>query len=74
VVGAGASVFGDRSPGQWVAPFAWGATGSAGSYDLDRFLITVERVFRRRDFEVDDQVRAWLTSCWQRAVDEVNTD
>lgn len=74
VVGAGASVFGDRSPGQWVAPFAWGATGSAGSYDLDRFLITVERVFRRRDFEVDDQVRAWLTSCWQQAVDEVNTD
>lgn len=74
VVGAGASVFGDRSPGQWVAPFAWGATGSAGSYDLDRFLITVEKVFRRRDFEVDDQVRAWLTSCWQRAVDEVNTD
>ena len=74
VVGAGASVFGDQAPGQWVAPFAWGATGSAGSYDLEKFLITAERVFRRRDVEVDDQVRSWLSSCWRRAVDEATKD
>ncbi|TFG64912.1 MAG: hypothetical protein E4H28_04700 [Gemmatimonadales bacterium] len=72
VVGAGASVFGDRSPEQWVAPFAWGASGSAGSYDLERFLITADRVFQRRDAEFNDRVRAWLTGCWQRAVDEAS--
>jgi hypothetical protein len=72
-VGAGASVFGDRSPGRWVAPFAWGATGAAGSYDLERFLITTNRVFRRRGVEVDDQVRACVTACWQQAIDEAGT-
>jgi UDP-N-acetylglucosamine diphosphorylase/glucosamine-1-phosphate N-acetyltransferase len=73
VVGAGATVFGDRAPGQWVAPFAWGATGSAGSYELERFLVTAERVFRRRDVEVDDRVRSWLSDCWQQAIEETKT-
>lgn len=73
VVGAGASVFGDRSPGPWVAPFAWGADGAVGSYDLERFLITTNRVFQRRGAEVDDRVRAWLAACWQQAVDEAGT-
>jgi len=73
VVGAGATVFGDRAPGQWVAPFAWGATGSAGSYELERFLVTAERVFRRRDVEVDQKVRSWLSDCWQQAVEETKT-
>ncbi len=73
VVGAGASVFGDRSPGRWVAPFAWGADGAAGSYELERFLITTNRVFRRRGAEVDDRVRAWVTACWQQAIDEAGS-
>lgn len=73
VVGAGATVFGDRAPGQWVAPFAWGATGSAGSYELERFLVTAKRVFRRRDLEIDDQIRSWLSGCWRQAVEEMKT-
>ncbi len=73
VVGAGASVFGDRSPASWIPPFAWGADGAVGSYDLDRFLITTNRVFQRRGVEVDDRVRGWVTACWQQAVDEAGT-
>ena len=74
VVGAGASVFGDQSPGRWIPPFAWGTAGSAASYDLEKFLITTDRVFRRRDAEMTDQVRAWLTGCWQQAADEASAD
>jgi UDP-N-acetylglucosamine diphosphorylase/glucosamine-1-phosphate N-acetyltransferase len=72
VVGAGASLFGELSPGQWVPPFAWGTTGEVCSYDLERFLITTERVLSRRDVETGDQVRAWLSSCWHQAIDEAN--
>ena len=70
VVGAGASIFGERSAGKWVAPFSWGTGAAAGSYELPSFLNTVERVLARRDVEADDRVRAWLSACWQRAVDE----
>jgi len=72
VVGAGASVFGDRSPERWVAPFSWGNRGRAGSYDVDRFLTTADRVFQRRGVEASDQVRAWLSACRQQAIDEAD--
>ncbi len=59
VVGAGASVFDTvRSP-KYVAPFAWGGSGSA-RMSRDGFLKIVERVMPRRDVEVTDAMREVL--------------
>ncbi len=59
VVGAGANVFDPvRSP-KYVAPFAWGGSGSA-RMSRDGFLKIVERVMPRRDVEVTDAMRAVL--------------
>ena len=67
VVGAGASLFGDRMPSKWVPPFAWGAGGEAASYRLNDFLDTAATVLGRREVAVDARVREWWTACWERA-------
>ena len=59
VLGAGASVFDTvRSP-KYVAPFAWGGSGSA-RMSRDGFLKIVERVLPRRDVELSEAMRAVL--------------
>jgi len=59
VLGAGASVFDTvRSP-KYVAPFAWGGSGSA-RMSRDGFLKIVERVMPRRDVELSEAMRAVL--------------
>lgn len=70
VVGAGASIFGDRSPDRWVRPFSWGSGGSVCSYELDRFLDTAAVVLERRGVDATDQVRSWLSACWHQAEKE----
>jgi UDP-N-acetylglucosamine diphosphorylase/glucosamine-1-phosphate N-acetyltransferase len=67
VVGAGASIFGREAPERWAAPFSWGTGGSACSYDLERFLTTAATVLERRGVEPTEQVRSWLSACWQQA-------
>ena len=67
IVSAGASIFGERAPGRWVPPFSWGSEGVACSYDLERFLGTAGVVLGRRGVESTEQVRAWLSACWQQA-------
>lgn len=69
VVGAGASLFGDRMPPKWVPPFAWGAEGEAATYRLDAFLDTAATVLGRRDVAADERVREWWTACWERAAE-----
>jgi UDP-N-acetylglucosamine diphosphorylase/glucosamine-1-phosphate N-acetyltransferase len=69
VVGAGASLFGDRMPPKWVPPFAWGASGEAASYRLEDFLETAATVLGRRDAVADRQVREWWTACWEHAAE-----
>jgi len=69
VVGAGATLFGDRMPPKWVPPFAWGGDGAASSYRLDGFLETAATVLGRRDVEADDRTRDWWSACWHRAAE-----
>jgi UDP-N-acetylglucosamine diphosphorylase/glucosamine-1-phosphate N-acetyltransferase len=69
VVGAGATLFGDRMPPKWVPPFAWGADGEATSYRLEGFLETAATVLGRRDVEADAQTRDWWSACWHRAAE-----
>jgi UDP-N-acetylglucosamine diphosphorylase/glucosamine-1-phosphate N-acetyltransferase len=70
VVGAGASLFGDRMPPKWVPPFAWGADGEPASYLLESFVETAATVFRRRGVVADERVREWWTACWRRAAED----
>jgi len=60
VVGAGASVFDDVRAPKYVAPFAWGGSGSK-LMTQQKFLTVVERVFPRRHVEVTDATRSYLT-------------
>lgn len=70
VVGAGASLFGERMPPKWVPPFAWGPDGEAGSYRIDDFIDTAATVLGRRDVEADDGVRSWWRDCWEQVTQE----
>jgi hypothetical protein len=63
VVGAGASVFdGVRAP-KYVAPFAWGGSASE-RITREKFLSVVERVFPRRNVEVSDSMKSYLTRAY----------
>lgn len=60
VIGAGASIFdGVRAP-KYVAPFAWGGSASE-RMTQQKFLTIVERVLPRRNVQVNDQMRAYLS-------------
>ena len=64
VIGAGASVFdGVRAP-KYVPPFAWGGSASA-RMTQQKFLEIVERVLPRRDVEVTDAMRSYLTRAYE---------
>ena len=63
VIGAGASVFdGARAP-KYVAPFAWGGVGSE-RMTQQGFLAIVERVLPRRNVDVSDATRAYLSRAY----------
>lgn len=59
VIGAGANVFDDLRPPKYVAPFAWGGSGSS-RMSRDGFMKVVERVMPRRDVDLSDAMRAVL--------------
>ncbi len=59
VLGAGANVV-DRMPPKVVEPFAWGSGAPYGTYDVDRFVETAERVMARRHVALDDSMRQHL--------------
>jgi acetyltransferase-like isoleucine patch superfamily enzyme len=64
VIGAGASVFdGVRAP-KYVPPFAWGGSASE-RMTQQKFLDIVERVLPRRDVQVSDAMRSYLTRAYQ---------
>lgn len=66
VVGAGANVFDTVRAPKYVAPFAWGGSGSA-RMSRDGFLKIVERVMPRRDVELTDATRAVLARIYDWA-------
>jgi len=71
VVGAGANVFAPVMTPKVIAPFSWGGTPDAPTYDLDRFLGVAERVMSRRHVALSERARRWLTAThaarWQVA-------
>lgn len=53
VVGVGANVFGAGLPRNFVADFAWGGAQGFEIYKLNKMLETTEKVFSRRNKELD---------------------
>ena len=70
VVGAGANLFGDSVPPNWVRPFAWGSNPEGPLFDRDRFLTLARCVLDRRGVEYDEQTDAWLAACWSAGAGE----
>jgi len=62
VIGAGANVYGAHVPPKAVAPFSWGDCEPYVEYDLERFLVTVERVMERRQVALSKNARAQLSA------------
>jgi len=63
VVGAGASVFDGVRAGKYIPPFAWGGSTSE-RMTQEKFLSVVDRVFPRRNVEVSDAMRSYLTRAY----------
>ena len=59
VLGTAANVF-DRMPPKVVEPFAWGTGAPYGSYSIDKFVETAERMMSRRHVTLNDEGRALL--------------
>lgn len=67
IVGAGANVFGDRSPDKRVPPFAWGDRAPFEAYALDKFLQVAALVMKRRDVVLSAGMRNTLAAAWEAA-------
>ncbi len=63
VIGAGASLFEAVRAPKYVAPFAWGGVGSE-RMTQQKFLTIVERVLPRRNVQVTDSVRSYLSRAY----------
>ncbi len=64
VVGVGANVFGDGFPRTFVPDFSWGGAGGQTTYQLDKMIETVERVYARRATTLSTEGRASLRACF----------
>ena len=65
VVGAGANIFGGRTPPKQVRPFAWGVDGTERLSETG-FLTIAERVMGRRGVELTDERRESLRRIYGR--------
>jgi UDP-N-acetylglucosamine diphosphorylase/glucosamine-1-phosphate N-acetyltransferase len=65
IIGAGANVFGDRSPDKYVPPFAWGDRPPFARYERDKFLEVAANVMARRDVRVTAALRRSLRAAWE---------
>ena len=64
IVGAGANVFGDRSPDKSVPPFAWGDRVPFARYEREKFLDVAAHVMQRRGVALTAGLRAALGGAW----------
>lgn len=64
IVGAGANVFGDRGPGAYVPPFAWGTDAPGARYEKAKFLEVAAHVMHRRGIDISDGMTAALAGAW----------
>lgn len=67
VIGAGANVFGDSVPPNWVPPYSWGGAADSPTFERDRFLSVAQHVLERRDVTFDERTAAWMAACWDAA-------
>jgi UDP-N-acetylglucosamine diphosphorylase/glucosamine-1-phosphate N-acetyltransferase len=64
VVGPGANVFGAKSAGRDIPPFAWGDTGEV--QDIERFVTTTRTAMGRRDVDLTDGMEQLLRATHER--------
>jgi UDP-N-acetylglucosamine diphosphorylase / glucose-1-phosphate thymidylyltransferase / UDP-N-acetylgalactosamine diphosphorylase / glucosamine-1-phosphate N-acetyltransferase / galactosamine-1-phosphate N-acetyltransferase len=55
VIGAGANIYGARTPNKVVPPFAWGERAPFATYRPDKFLDVARRVMARRHVDLTDK-------------------
>ena len=55
VIGAGANIYGARTPNKVVPPFAWGERAPFTTYRADKFLDVAKRVMARRHVELSEK-------------------
>lgn len=56
VVGVGANIFGSGFPRNFVPSFSWGGSSGFTEHKFSKFIDTLERVFRRKNLNVDDNL------------------
>lgn len=62
IVGAGANVFGDRTPDKYVPPFAWGDRPPFARYDPAKFLAVAATMMKRRHVRLSAGMKAVLAA------------
>jgi UDP-N-acetylglucosamine diphosphorylase/glucosamine-1-phosphate N-acetyltransferase len=60
VLGAGANVYGAKTPPKTIPPFSWGSAPPYQMYRLDKFLEVAERMMARRQVTLTDRGRKQL--------------
>jgi UDP-N-acetylglucosamine diphosphorylase/glucosamine-1-phosphate N-acetyltransferase len=68
IVGAGANIFGDRSPDKFVPPFAWGDRAPYITYEREKFIEVAAHVMHRRDVELTVGMRNALGAAWDASL------
>jgi UDP-N-acetylglucosamine diphosphorylase/glucosamine-1-phosphate N-acetyltransferase len=65
LIGAGANVIGTAVSPKVIPPFAWGMN-AAEPWELERFLLTAERMMQRRKVTMTDRARRQLSAAWRQ--------
>ena len=60
VIGTGSNIYGSHAPPKAVPPFCWGDGEPYGDYDLEKFVVTAERMMERRHVPLSDKARKQL--------------
>lgn len=61
VLGTASNVFGSHAPPKAVAPFSWGDDEPYGEHELEKFLVTAERMMERRHVKLSEKARKQLS-------------
>ncbi len=69
VVGVGANIFGAGFPSNFVPDFSWGGAAGFQTYRLDKMFETTQRVFERRNLELDEIEKEILTTIFENKID-----
>ncbi|MEA3245556.1 MAG: putative sugar nucleotidyl transferase [Gemmatimonadota bacterium] len=62
IIGAGANVFGDRTPDKYVPPFAWGDRAPFAQYNPAKFLSVAATVMKRRQVRLSAGMKVVLAA------------